>query len=267
MSKAVLVDLTKCFGCGACTVACKLWNKKAYDEAHKPTVGEKAQLCDINWTVVSKHTVNDSSGHPVWRFAKKQCLHCNEPACASSCLVGALRKTEDGPVAYHPDLCVGCRYCMVACPFSIPKYEWGRSFPEVSKCQMCSSRIANNEAPACVSVCSNGVMKFGDREELLNEARARIASNTMYVKHIYGEKEAGGTAWMYLSDQPFEKLGFNTTVKMESLPAYTWKILNKIPAALVIWTGILSGVYFITNRRNTLSQGKSNDTKKGVTHD
>jgi formate dehydrogenase iron-sulfur subunit len=132
---------------------------------------------------------------------------------------------------------------------------------------MCSSRIAKNEAPACVSVCSNGVMKFGEREELLNEARSRISSDAGYVKHIYGEQEAGGTAWLYLSDQPFDQLGFKTSVKMESLPAYTWKILNKIPAALVVWTGILSGVYFITNRRNALSQGKSNDTKKGVSHD
>jgi len=263
MSKAVLVDVTKCYGCGACTVACKLWNGKKYDDAKKPTVGEKAQLTDINWTVVSKHQVPDASGKTVWRFAKKQCLHCEEPACASSCLVGALRKTEEGPVVYYPDLCVGCRYCMIACPFGIPKYEWDKSFPEVSKCQMCSSRLAKNEAPACVSVCPNGVMKFGDSEQMLKDARATIASDKRYIKHIYGEKEAGGTAWMYISDQPFEKLGFKTAVKNQSLPEYTWKIINKIPAALVVWGGILTGVYMITNRRNAVKSSKNNENKGG----
>ena len=148
MSQGVLVDMTKCFGCGACTVACKLWNEKKYDEVNKPTLGEAAQLVDINWTVVSKHDVTDKNGDAAWRFAKKQCLHCVDPACASSCLVGALRKTPEGPAVYHPDLCVGCRYCMVACPWNIPKYEWDKSFPKVSKCQMCFTRVMAGEQPA-----------------------------------------------------------------------------------------------------------------------
>jgi len=229
----------------------------------KPTVGENAQLADINWTVVSKHRVADASGKTVWRFAKKQCLHCKEPACASSCLVGALRKTEGGPVVYYPDLCVGCRYCMIACPFGIPKYEWDKSFPEVSKCQMCSGRLAKNEAPACVSVCPNSAMKFGDSEQILKDARAAIASDKRYVKHIYGEKEAGGTAWMYISDQPFDKLGFKATVKNRPLPEYTWKIINKIPAALVVWSGILTGVYMITKRRDAVKSSKNSEGKGG----
>jgi formate dehydrogenase iron-sulfur subunit len=262
MSRAVLVDLTKCFGCGACTVACKLWNEKKYDDAKKPTVGENAKLCDINWTVVDKHVVKDASGKDAWRFAKKQCLHCNEPACASSCLVGALRKTEDGPVVYSPDLCVGCRYCMVACPFNIPTYEWERSFPEVSKCQMCSTRVARNEMPACVSVCPNQVMKFGERDQLLKEAHTLIASNSLYIKHVYGEKEVGGTAWMYVSDQPFEKLGYRTAVRNEPLPAYTWKILNKIPAALIGWTGILTGIYLFTKRRDAVRASKKDKERE-----
>lgn len=264
MSRAVLVDLTKCYGCGACTVVCKLWNEKKYDDAHKPTVGENAKLCDINWTVVDKHVVKDSSGDRAWRFSKKQCLHCNEPSCASSCLVGALRKTDDGPVVYNPDLCVGCRYCMVACSFNIPKYEWERSFPEISKCQMCPTRIANNEMPACVGVCPNDVMTFGERDDLLKKAKALIASNPMYVKHIFGEKEAGGTAWMYVSDQPFKDLGYRTDVHQQSLPAYTWKILSKLPAILIGWVGILTGVYIITKRRDAVSASKKTDEKKGA---
>ncbi len=260
MSKGVLVDMTKCFGCGACTVACKLWNEKKYDDVNKPTLGEQAHLVDINWTVVSKHHVTDGSGQPAWRFAKKQCLHCSDPACASCCLVGALRKTPDGPVVYHPDLCVGCRYCMVACPFNIPKYEWEQSFPKVSKCQMCSTRVAAGEMPACVTVCPNQVMTFGDRDQLVKEAHKRIASNGQYVNHVFGETEVGGTAWMYISDQPFEKLGFKTTVPKESLPAYTWQILSKLPLILVSWTAILSGIYFINKRRHALAADKQENT-------
>jgi formate dehydrogenase iron-sulfur subunit len=263
MSKGVLVDLTKCFGCGACTVACKLWNEKKYDDANKPTMGENAHLVDINWTVVSKHNVTDSSGKPAWRFTKEQCLHCVDPACASSCLVKALRKTPEGPVVYHPDLCVGCRYCMVACPFNIPKYEWEQSFPKVSKCQMCSTRVANGEMPACVSVCPNQVMTFGERDDLLKEAHQRISANKQqYIDYVFGEKEVGGTAWMYISDQPFDKVGFKTTVPKESLPAFTWQILNKLPMILVGWTAVLSGIYFFNKRRNAISEGKQ-DSKGG----
>ncbi len=264
MSQGVLVDMTKCFGCGACTVACKLWNEKKYDEVNKPTLGEAAQLVDINWTVVSKHDVTDKSGQTAWRFAKKQCLHCVDPACASSCLVGALRRTEEGPVVYHPDLCVGCRYCMVACPFNIPKYEWEKSFPKVSKCQMCYTRVAAGEQPACIAVCPNQVMIFGDRDELLKEAHKRIADNKeLYVNHVFGETEVGGTAWLYLSDQPFDKLGFKTAVPQESLPAYTWQILSKLPAILLGWTAILSGIYFFNKRRNAIADGKKDNTTGG----
>ena len=258
MSKGVLVDMTKCFGCGACTVACKLWNEKKYDETNKPTLGENAKLVDINWTVVSQHTITDRDGKPAWRFAKKNCLHCVEPACASSCLVGALKKTEEGPVIYHPDLCVGCRYCMIACPFNIPKYEWDKSFPKVSKCQMCSSRVAVGEQPACIAVCPNQVMTFGDRDKLLLEAHRRISSDKSYVNTVFGEKEVGGTAWMYISDQPFENLGFKTSVPQQSLPAYTWQILSKLPAILVCWTAILSGIYFFNKRRHS----KTNDAQQ-----
>jgi formate dehydrogenase iron-sulfur subunit len=257
MSKGVLVDMTKCYGCGACIVACKLWNEQKYDEINKPTLGEKAQLMDINWTVVGKHTVIDRDDHQAWRFAKMQCLHCVDPACVSSCLVKALRKSPQGPVVYHPDLCVGCRYCMVACPFNIIKYEWDKSFPKITKCQMCSSRVDAGEMPACIAVCPNQVMTYGDRDQLITEAHQRIAANgQLYVDHIFGEHEVGGTVWMYLSDQPFEKLGFKTSVPNESLPALTWQILNKLPMILVAWTTILSGIYFFNKRRHALATEK-----------
>ncbi|MTI81801.1 MAG: 4Fe-4S dicluster domain-containing protein, partial [Firmicutes bacterium] len=191
MSKGVLVDLTKCVGCGSCTVACKLYNDNEF-EKKSPAVGLDPKLTDENWTVVSTKQL-EIDNEPTWRFVKQQCLHCEEPACVSACFARALQKTEEGPVIYYPHLCVGCRYCMIACPFDIPKYEWEKAFPLITKCQMCSGKVFNGEAPACVSVCPTDVMTFGDREEMLALAKKTVESDGNYVKHIYGEKEAGGT--------------------------------------------------------------------------
>ncbi|MBO8138696.1 MAG: 4Fe-4S dicluster domain-containing protein [Desulfotomaculum sp.] len=252
MSKGVLVDLTKCVGCGSCTVACKLYNDNKY-EKDKPAIGMNATLTDQNWTVVSAKQVK-KEGEPVWRFVKQQCLHCEEPACASACFARAFQKTEEGPVIYYPHLCVGCRYCMLACPFDIPKYQWEKSFPLVTKCQMCSGKVAEGEAPACVSVCPTNVMTFGERDELLALARKTIESDSRYVKHIYGEKEAGGTSWIYISDVPFEQLGFRTDVPITPLPEYSEGFLKYTPYVIVGWGSLLTGLYLYTKRRNKIAQ-------------
>jgi formate dehydrogenase iron-sulfur subunit len=238
-SKAVLVDLTRCIGCGSCTVACKLWNGKSY-EKNEPATGKNPVACESNWTTVAQQpaTKDDS---PVFRFVKKQCMHCVEPACASSCFAKAMVKTEEGPVVYHPHLCVGCRYCMIACPFGVPKYEWGKVIPSVSKCQMCSSRLREGQMPACTEACPTGAIRFGERDELLKLAHQRIATGK-YIDRVYGETEAGGTCWLYLSDIPFEQLGFKTNVPTESLPAIEEKYMKTTPALLlggaVLFTGL-----------------------------
>lgn len=254
MSKGVLVDLTKCIGCGSCTVACKLWNETKFDPK-VPASGPMAKLSSENWTVIQRCDVENSSNEPVYRYVKHQCLHCEHPACASACFSKALQKTPEGPVVYNPELCVGCRYCMVACPFNIPKYQWEKALPYVQKCQMCSTRLAEGEAPACSSVCPTGVMKFGDRDKLLSEAKQLLASNKNYVQHIYGEKEVGGTSWIYLSDVPFEKLGFKTNVTTRPLPEYThdgW--LKYTPYIAVGWGLALTGLYAYTKRRKKIAE-------------
>ncbi len=257
MSKAVLVDLTKCVGCGSCSVACKLWNDLEYDK-NNPAVGIEPKLTDKNWTTVALNQV-EKDGKPVWRFVKEQCLHCEDPACASACFAKAFQKTPEGPVIYYPHLCVGCRYCMIACPFDIPKYQWDAAFPLVQKCQMCSTKVAEGQAPSCVSVCPTNVMKFGERDELLAEARQLVESDNRYVKHIYGEKEAGGTSWMYISDVPFEQLGFRTDVTTTPLSHYSHSFLKYTPYVIVGWGALLTGMYVYTKRRNEIAKEENKD--------
>ncbi|MDR3233281.1 MAG: 4Fe-4S dicluster domain-containing protein [Planctomycetaceae bacterium] len=272
MSKGVLVNLTKCIGCGSCTVACKMYNGNRWINDRAPVSGEKARLADENWTVIRKNRIDKATcknvsvdgisgatkidGSEVWRYVKHQCLHCKEPGCASACFAKAFQKTAAGPVVYYPQLCVGCRYCMVACPFNIPKFEWDNPLPKVTKCMMCSSRVEEGEPPACVGVCPTNVMKFGDRDELLKEAKELVAGDDKYVKHVYGEEEAGGTSWIYVSDTPFEELGFKTHIPNRSIPGYTSKFMHFTPVFGALWFIVLTGLYLITKPRKKTQNEK-----------
>ena len=131
-------------------------------------------------------------------------MHCNEPACAAACLTQAMHKTSEGPVIWREDKCMGCRYCMVSCPFDVPKFEYNSANPEVTKCTMCAERQQNGQIPACVENCPAEALVFGTRRELLAEARTRIAENPeLYYDHIYGETEAGGTSFLYRGSKIF----------------------------------------------------------------
>jgi formate dehydrogenase iron-sulfur subunit len=149
---------------------------------------------------------------------------------------------------------------MIACPFWVPKYEWDKRFPLVRKCDMCPDRQEAGMEPACATACTTGAIKFGEREELLQEAWARIKANPgKYIEHVYGEKEVGGTSILYIADVPFENLGFKTDLTTEALPKYTWKALSKIPYVLVGWGAILTAMYFYNKRRGDL---ESHDDQK-----
>src|SRR5579862_8472224 len=229
MSKAILYDATMCVGCKACEKACAERNALPYDDEIAAESKQSAH----------KFTVVLSSGD---KFMRRLCMNCQDPACASACPVGALQKTTEGPVTYDGSRCIGCRYCMVACPFSVPKYEWNRILPLVKKCDMCSDRVAKGEPTACAAVCPTGATKFGDRDALVAEAKSRIASNRgQYVDHIYGLNEAGGTSVLLLSSVPFEQFGYKGNLPREPVPVLTYRALSHVPDVVAVGTALLGG--------------------------
>ncbi len=252
MSNGVLVDVTKCIGCRSCVTACKSWNDLP-DRAAQNTENwdTPLQMDSDTWTQVNYNLVGQGTQRK-WRFVKRQCMHCDEPACESACFTHSFLKTKEGAVIYKPtelneDYCVGCRYCMIACPFDIPKFQYEKTFPYVQKCRFCYDRMTDgNKRPACVSACPTGAIKYGEKEALLAEGWKRINTNPQYVKHVYGEKEYGGTAWMYISDVPFEQLGFKVNVTERSIPSYTWQVLKWTPYIFVGWGALLTAMRLYT---------------------
>lgn len=255
MAKSVLVDLTRCIGCRGCQVACKEWNERS---ARKTTFhGDYSNPVRLNSDTYTRirFTEKDENTRPVWSFIKEQCLHCISPACVSVCPVAALTKSANGPVVYNYDRCIGCRYCMLACPFQIPTFEWESARPWVQKCSFCSERIKDGMIPACIKVCPTTTMFYGEYNEVLAEAKQRIAASpSNYVNHIYGEKEAGGTSWIYISNVPFAELGFRRNVSPVVLPDLTWSYIGKVPAlfGVVLVAGV--GSWIITRRKEAESK-------------
>ena len=209
----VLSDLTYCVGCRRCEWACNEANdlpNQPLDSFSDTSVFENMRRpTSKKYTVVNSYTNKGLDGGAL--NVKIQCMHCEHPACASACIVGALSKDTKGPVHYDPNICIGCRYCMIACPFQIPTYEYEKILtPQVRKCTMCFERIIKNGLlPACVEICPTEAIVFGYRKDLLELAHERIRKHPdKYIDHVYGEHEVGGTSWMYLSNQPFVDIGF-----------------------------------------------------------
>jgi formate dehydrogenase iron-sulfur subunit len=260
----VLVDATLCIGCRGCEAACSEANHLAAPAlAGEDSVFSKRRKTDVGvYTVVNRAAVDSKQGEP--RFVKTQCMHCVDPACASACLAKALEKTAAGPVVYHKERCLGCRYCMVACQFDVPKFDFASAAPYINKCSFCAERQAQGLQPACASVCPTGALRFGHRDDLLEEARTRIYQNPgKYVHHVYGETEAGGTSWLYITDVPFEKLGFRTDLGPTSPPELTRTALAAVPFVLTLWPPLLMGLYTFSRRR----ADASGESKKEAHHD
>jgi formate dehydrogenase iron-sulfur subunit len=244
-SKGLLIDLTRCVGCGECVSACLT----AHD-----LPGDASSVTGLSATALTALTETNGV------YVRQLCRHCVTPSCVSVCPVEAFRKTPEGPVVYDASRCMGCRYCMQACPFGIPKYEWNDPVPAVVKCDFCASRQAEGKQTACAEACPEGATLFGTRDELLAEAKRRLAEEPdKYFQHIYGENEVGGTSVLFLSPVPFEELGF-PTVAGEALPALTHAALSKIPGIVTIGGALLFGIYWITHRREEVARAEHAET-------
>ncbi|MBI3983259.1 MAG: 4Fe-4S dicluster domain-containing protein [Gemmatimonadetes bacterium] len=251
----VLVDTTKCIGCRMCEFSCADAHKDAGLEFPEDVdfTAERA-TSEKQWTVVNRYETDRGQV-----YAKKQCLHCLQPACASACLTRAMHKTPAGPVAWTANKCMGCRFCMVSCPFDMPKFEYDSAVPRIQKCVLCWERLEEGKQPACVESCPSGALSFGPRAERLEEARRRIyAEPDKYVHHVYGEHEAGGTSWLYLASVPFEQIGLPTDVGDEPYPALTREFLYSVPFVEILVPTFLLALSAATKREKDREAAEAN---------
>ena len=251
MSKAILYDATQCVGCLECEKACAEANHLPYDD----TIAKSKRSSDVKYTYVA---VKSDTGEE--QYMRNLCMHCLDPTCVSVCPVKALTKTKEGPVVYDASKCMGCRYCMMACPFQVPKYEWTKAVPTIRKCIMCAERLAAGKQTACTEACPTGATIFGERDLLLAEAHKRIDENPLrYVNHIYGEREAGGTGVLLMSQRRFDEWGYPTNLGTQSLPSITAGVLSHVPDVVTVGSAVLGGVYWITHRRELVAKAEEED--------
>ena len=239
---SVLFDANRCIGCKLCQITCKKVN-------NLPPENDVTSLSATTLTFIDFKNISAKMDKPTIKPVKKQCMHCQDPACVSVCPVGALTKKENGVVAYDPHRCIGCRYCITACPFEIPKYNWDSAEPKINKCAAQCLDDGTRDQPACVQVCPVQALQYGNRNQLLALAHDRIDQNRgKYVGTVYGEKEVGGTSWLYLSGVPFEKLGFRTDLPTTPLPRYTLNVMERVPWLIGGIIGLLTGITWWTHR-------------------
>ncbi len=268
-----LVDTTLCVGCRMCEQACNQRHRlpapgESFEEL---TVLEKERrMDDTTYTVVNKYYPKHI-GTLTWRqrptYVKFQCMHCNDPSCVSACIVGALTKQENGAITYDAQKCIGCRYCMVACPFQVPAYEYDNALtPQVRKCTFCFEYLKEGGLPACAQVCPREVITFGKKQDLLDLARWKMKNNPgKYVNHIFGEHEVGGTSWLYLASEPFESIGF-PRLGSQAPPRLTESIqhgLFQYFAAPIGLYAVLGGIMWVTGFLNTKDRDEQRQADKG----
>ena len=246
-SYAILTDVTKCIGCEACVAACQRTNQTGEDAPWK-WQDDATGLSAHRWTTLLRTREG--------RYVRDQCRHCLEPACVAACPVEALYRTPEGVVAYDPSICLGCRYCILACSFRAARFEYGSADPEVGKCMMCYGKLQSGELeqPACTAACPTGATIFGERDAMLAEAHRRIRAHPdRYLDHVWGEHEAGGTSVLYVSDVDLVQAGWPAFVTDEPLPHLTHTIMHTVPYTFLTVGLGLAGISWVLQRRMKLA--------------
>ncbi|MBS1261391.1 MAG: Formate dehydrogenase, nitrate-inducible, iron-sulfur subunit [Calditrichaeota bacterium] len=240
MSAAILTDVTKCIGCRKCVAACA--DEFGHEADYPRRWSRRDGLSADSWTAIVET--------PERAFVRKQCRHCHEPACVEACPVGALHKSASGAVIYDAGRCLGCRYCMMACPYGIPRYDWDRPVPYVQKCILCRPRIERGEPPACTEACPVEATIFGGRDELLAEAHRRIAAEpSRYIDHVWGEHEVGGTNVLYISHVDLSFLAYGRPLDEAPLPERTRPAMEAVLPTFGAMVATMGGLSWIINRR------------------
>jgi formate dehydrogenase iron-sulfur subunit len=251
-----LIDASRCIDCRACLVACSVENN----------VPMQNTRIWIKETGVTGHFPD------LKRFtAPFHCMHCEDPSCVSACTVGALKKNEDGIITYNDSACIGCRYCMYACPFEVPHFEWSQQFSLITKCDMCVARLEEGQAePACAATCPTDAIQFGVREDMLAMAHERIKTQPeRYVDHIFGEHENGGTSTFYISPVPFDQMGF-PTVETTHSPAEFNRIATEDGTPLIAgsvalgMTGIYLGLEHLGKKHQAVTTEHADSKHDGI---
>ena len=244
--RGILVDVTKCVGCGECVTACQKANAQPAHEARR--------FDEQTFTYLTQRGPE--------LFVRRLCMHCESPACASVCPVRALVKDPRGPVTYDPEKCMGCRYCLAACPFGVPTYEWRSRTPRVRKCEMCRGRA---KGPACAEACPAEATVTGERSALVAEARRRLrAEPKLYHPHLYGLSEVGGTSVLYIGPKSPAALGLPGGVVQHPMPELTWRALRHVPDVALFGSVILGGLYWLTSRREQVRRKEGSAGKEEV---
>lgn len=296
--KAILFDSTRCIGCRSCEEACdehnaaikRKWSEKEQPGFRQPPPGLSAD----KWVHISYHELPLPAGEKRkpfnwdeapdlalekhFNYVRHACMHCVEPACANACIVGALQKQESGAVIYDRSKCMGCRYCMIACPFGVPKWEWHKALPYIRKCTMCHDLQAKGEVPACVDNCPGNddgpALMFGSRYDLLYEAERRIhAERDRYYPHVFGRDELGGTCVLYIWDKRLtaQSIGFPGRLGKRSIPDYSASPISTVPYWVGGFAALFSGLNWVIKRRDKLMAevecGKEDILKKAAQKD
>lgn len=256
--KAILIDTTACVGCRKCEWACR----RAHGDPEAPlssfedgsVLDQQRRPTSASLTVVNRYPQTEQDSAPT--YVKIQCMHCDYPSCVSACIVGAFSKRDNGAVVWDTSKCIGCRYCMVACPFQIPSFEYSKALdPDITKCDFCIDRTSQGQLPACVGMCPVEALTYGNRSEIIASAREKIRRNPdRYVDHIYGEQEAGGTSCLYLASRDFAELRF-PELNGNPMPGTSESIQHGIFAYFVppiSLYALLAGMMWISKKRKEL---------------
>jgi len=244
MANAVLYDSTLCVGCRECEKACaQRWNNPYNDR-----IAAEEMISAHKLTTIKTHGEH---------YSRRMCMHCVDPTCASVCPVGAFQKTGLGPVVYDETKCMGCRYCMQACPFQVPAYEWDKLTPQIRKCDGCYSRQLAGKPTACAEACPTGATTMGERNAMIAEGRKRLADKPQeYFQGIYGVYEVGGTSMFILSAVPFEQLGLRTNLPKTALPPLTGVALSYVPDVVSVGSVLLGGIYWLSHRKEQVARAE-----------